>query len=399
MRREAAVPNLDGEALLEFAFAHAYNSVVITDADFDGGPFIQRCNPAFCAMTGYTENELIGQSPRILQGPDTDRKVIERLSREIRAGTFFEGSTVNYRKDGLPYIVQWNISPVRSADGAIVAYISIQQDITARVAAERERSLLAEALNAATDPVIILDQDFVIVFANSAYGREVGRPVEDLLGRSAFLLNPRTPEGPAEPHIRRVLAEGRPYRGVVSFELATGKRVHVDLSISDLVGYNDPKRMDGVRTKKRLQAEFLAKFVQQRQTANPQEKIILVGDFNAYQFNDGIVDVIGTIKGKPAVKGEVMNPSEDLVNPDMTDLVDLINAEQRYSYRYDGNGQVLDHILISNSLQNYIIGFGYARMNADFPESYRTDDNRAERFSDHDAAVAYFSIDAATAKP
>ena len=94
-----------------------------------------------------------------------------------------------------------------------------------------------------------------------------------------------------------------------------------------------------------------------------------------------------------------MNPSEDLVNPDMTDLVELINAEQRYSYRFDGNGQVLDHILISNSLQNYIIGFGYARMNADFPESYRTDDNRAERFSDHDAAVAYFSIDAAVVKP
>jgi predicted extracellular nuclease len=169
--------------------------------------------------------------------------------------------------------------------------------------------------------------------------------------------------------------------------------------LKSFLGYNDPKRMDGVRTKKRLQAEFLAKFVQQRQTANPQEKIILVGDFNAYQFNDGIVDVIGTIKGKPAVKGEVMNPSEDLVNPDMIDLVDLINAEQRYSYRYDGNGQVLDHILISNSLQNYIIGFGYARMNSDFPESYRVDDNRAERFSDHDAAVAYFSIDAAVAKP
>jgi predicted extracellular nuclease len=169
--------------------------------------------------------------------------------------------------------------------------------------------------------------------------------------------------------------------------------------LKSFLGYNDPKRMDGVRTKKRLQAEFLAKFVQQRQTANPKEKIILVGDFNAYQFNDGIVDVIGTIKGKPAAKGEVMNPSEDLVNPDMTDLVELINAEQRYSYRFDGNGQVLDHILISNSLQNYIIGFGYARMNADFPESYRTDDNRAERFSDHDAAVAYFSIDAAVVKP
>ena len=240
MRREAAWLNLHGEAVLEAAFEHLYNAMVVTDADFDGGPFIQRCNPAFCAMTGYTEDELIGQSPRILQGPDTDRKVIDQLTRKIRAGEFFEGSTVNYRKDGASYVVQWNISPVRDADGAIVAYISIQQDITARFAAERERSLLAEALNAATDPVIVMDKNFIIVFANNAFGREVGRPVEDLLGQSAFQLRPRTPQGLAEPQIRRVLAEGSPYRGVVSFELATGKRLHVDLSISSLIGYHDP---------------------------------------------------------------------------------------------------------------------------------------------------------------
>lgn len=170
--------------------------------------------------------------------------------------------------------------------------------------------------------------------------------------------------------------------------------------LKSFLGYDDPKQQDNVRMKKRLQAEFLAKFVQERQKADPKEKIILLGDFNAYQFNDGIVDVIGTIKGKPASKDEVMNPSEDLVDPDMTDLVDLINAEQRYSYRYDGNGQVLDHVLISNSLQNFVLGFGYARVNADFPESYRSDDNRAERYSDHDVAVAYFNIDAAAdAKP
>ena len=241
MGREPAGLNLRGEALLEAAFGHLYNAMVITDADFDGGPFIQRCNPAFCAMTGYTEEELIGQSPRILQGPDTDRNVIDELKRKIRAGEFFEGSTVNYRKDGLSYVVQWNISPVRDdADGAIVAYISIQQDITARFAAERERSLLAEALNAATDPVIVMDNNFTIVFANNAFGREVGRPVDDLLGRSAFELRPRTAEGLAEPQIRRVLAQGIPYHGVVSFELATGKRQHVDLSISSLIGYHDP---------------------------------------------------------------------------------------------------------------------------------------------------------------
>jgi len=83
--------------------------------------------------------------------------------------------------------------------------------------------------------------------------------------------------------------------------------------LKSFLGYDDPKQQDNVRMKKRLQAEFLAKFVQERQKANPAEKIILVGDFNAYQFNDGIVDQIGTIKGKPASKDEVMNPSDDLI--------------------------------------------------------------------------------------
>lgn len=147
---ETALP-LTGEAVLEAAFDHLYNAMVITDADFDGGPFVQRCNRAFCEMTGYTEEEWIGRSPRILQGPDTDRRVIDDLSRKIRAGEFFEGSNVNYRKDGTPYVVQWNISPVRDAGGAIVAYISIQQDITALVDANERNRLLTQQLQLQTD--------------------------------------------------------------------------------------------------------------------------------------------------------------------------------------------------------------------------------------------------------
>ncbi len=158
------------------------------------------------------------------------------------------------------------------------------------------------------------------------------------------------------------------------------------------LGYNDPKQQDNVRLKKKLQAEFLARTVQERQKANLAEKIILLGDFNAYQYNDGIVDVIGTIKGSPAAVGEVMHPSDDLVDPDMINLVDLIAPDQRYSYYFDGNAQVLDHILVSASLRPHVHGFGYARGNADFPAIYRNDDSRPERYSDHDIAVAYFNF-------
>ena len=163
-------------------------------------------------------------------------------------------------------------------------------------------------------------------------------------------------------------------------------------------GYNDPKEQDNVRLKKKLQAEFLAKWVQDRQTKNPSERIILLGDFNAYQFNDGILDVIGTITGKPVGKDQVMNPSDDLVNPDLINLVDKIKADQQYSYSFDGNAQVLDHILINEAMKNHINGFGYVRLNADFPAVYRNDDTRVERFSDHDAAIAYFTFDDITKK-
>ena len=98
--------------LMEPAFRHAFNSILLTDADYsDGGPHIVAVNDAFCRMTGYTEQELLGKSPRILQGPDTDPEVIARLARNIREGEFFVGRTVNYRKDGTPYNVEWNISP------------------------------------------------------------------------------------------------------------------------------------------------------------------------------------------------------------------------------------------------------------------------------------------------
>ncbi len=163
--------------------------------------------------------------------------------------------------------------------------------------------------------------------------------------------------------------------------------------LKSLRGYNDDKDAPFVRLKKKLQAEFLAKFVAERLKADPNERLALVGDFNAFQFNDGITDIIGTLKGTPVGKDAVLNASEDLLNPDLTDLVDLIKANQMYSYSFDGNAQVLDHFLVSPAMKKHLAGFGYARINADFPETYRNDDTRVERFSDHDAAIGYFNFD------
>jgi len=162
-------------------------------------------------------------------------------------------------------------------------------------------------------------------------------------------------------------------------------------------GVDDPKDGQNVRTKKKLQAEFLARWVNERQKANPTERILLVGDFNAFPFNDGLVDQIGTIIGKPAPKDAVIESSADLVETDLIDLVNLIKVDQQYSYTFDGNAQVLDHFIANLPMRKHLAGFGYLRINADFPQVLRAVGDRPERFSDHDVAVGYFTLDAPAA--
>lgn len=162
-------------------------------------------------------------------------------------------------------------------------------------------------------------------------------------------------------------------------------------------GVDDPKDGQAVRMKKKLQAEFLAKWVNDRQKANPAERILLVGDFNVFPFSDGLVDQMGTILGKPAPKDAVLESSPDLVETDLIDLVNLIKVDQQYSYTFDGNAQVLDHFIANVPMRKHLAGFGYLRINADFPQILRAVADRPERFSDHDVAVGYFNLEAPAA--
>jgi hypothetical protein len=147
-----------------------------------------------------------------------------------------------------------------------------------------------------------------------------------------------------------------------------------------------------IRVKRQKQAESLANLIQSFQTSNPAANIISVGDYNAFQFNDGYVDSIGTIKGTPAPSDQVVQASPDLVNPNLNDVAATLPANQHYSYSFDGNAQTLDHALVNPNLFQRLTRFAYARMDADFPESYRNDPNRPERISDHDPEVAYFTL-------
>mgnify|MGYP005840650169 CR=1 FL=1 len=112
-----------------------YNSIVITDEKLEGPdhPKILYVNRSFEKFTGYTADEVLGKTPRILQGEKTQREVLDRLKETLLKGEFFEGNTVNYKKDGTAYYVEWNITPIKNRQGEVTNYFCVQKDITREV--------------------------------------------------------------------------------------------------------------------------------------------------------------------------------------------------------------------------------------------------------------------------
>jgi hypothetical protein len=157
-----------------------------------------------------------------------------------------------------------------------------------------------------------------------------------------------------------------------------------------------PTDGDRVRAKRQEQAESLANLVQTRQTADPNERIILVGDFNAYEFNDGLADLMNTITGTPAPDNETAVPGDgvDLVTPDLDNLVDTPPPAERYSYIFDGQAQNIDHVVVNGALTaaTYARRIEHPRINADFPAVDRNDPGTPRRLSDHDPVVGFFEV-------
>ncbi len=125
--------------LLKSALEQMNEMVIITEADLENfDPKIIYVNSSFLEITGYRKEEIIGKTPKILQGPETDRKMLQDLKRTLLNGHTFHGSTVNYKKDGTPYNVEWSIAPVKDRSGDITHWVSVQSDITAHVQTHKD---------------------------------------------------------------------------------------------------------------------------------------------------------------------------------------------------------------------------------------------------------------------
>ncbi len=105
-------------------------------------------NEAFVRKTGYTSGEVLGRTPRILQGPRTDRRALDRIREAMKAWQSVEVEVVNYCRDGTPFLCELSISPVADERGWFTHWVAVQRDVTHRrrlaLELEHERAALLE---------------------------------------------------------------------------------------------------------------------------------------------------------------------------------------------------------------------------------------------------------------
>ncbi|NNE29129.1 MAG: hypothetical protein HKN16_05810 [Saprospiraceae bacterium] len=141
-----------------------------------------------------------------------------------------------------------------------------------------------------------------------------------------------------------------------------------------------------VRTKRHEQAVSVANMVQSLRGEN----LFIVGDYNAFPFSDGYVDIYNQIQG-----GESEGSSfevEPIVAPALQEPVQSENERESYSYVFDGNTQRLDHILFNDLAEMTFEEIQFFRGNSDAPYTWENSYSRPERASDHDGLVSYYSL-------
>jgi PAS domain S-box-containing protein len=120
------------------AFDDCADAILITDAALPPpGPQILYVNAALERLCGYPRGELLGNTPRLLQGYDTDRDELARLERELALHGQFQGEIINYDKRRQEYVLGWTVVPIRDDAGAVSNWLSLQINVLREAASDR----------------------------------------------------------------------------------------------------------------------------------------------------------------------------------------------------------------------------------------------------------------------
>jgi photoactive yellow protein len=184
--------------------AFVSDAIIITEAapldEAAGGPRIVYVNPAFTAISGYTADEVVGRTPRLLQGRETSPIARAEIRAALERGEGISTDILNYRKDGTPYWIETSIRPVPGADGRPAFFVAVQRDVS-------ERRELQDSLEIARRDAAVANRAKSNFLSHMSH--ELRTPLNAILGFAEMINrevlgpigNPRYAEYAADIHL------------------------------------------------------------------------------------------------------------------------------------------------------------------------------------------------------
>ncbi|WP_436927679.1 PAS domain S-box protein [Halosimplex amylolyticum] len=179
----------------------AGHSVYYTDTD----GMIEYVNPAFEETTGYTAEEAIGQTPRLLKSGEHDQDFYEELWNTILAGDTWSGELINSTKDGDRYIIEQTIAPVEDESGELEQFVAVNMDITDRKDRERRYDAIFNQTYQFTG---LMDPDGTLLEANEAALEFGGMDREEVVSEK-FWTADWFQHGETAQHVREAVERAR----------------------------------------------------------------------------------------------------------------------------------------------------------------------------------------------
>ena len=181
-----AASNILGSDWFDKCANHLNDAIIVTEAEPISypGPRILWANNVFYKLTGYQPAEIIGKSPRTLQGPLTDKAVLKRLRTALKNWEVCRVEVLNYKKDGTTFWNEFEVTPIANEDGYYTHWISVQRDVTERKQLEalitKNEERYAYAIKGANVGVWDLHVDSELIYYSAIWKSMLGYKENEL---------------------------------------------------------------------------------------------------------------------------------------------------------------------------------------------------------------------------
>jgi PAS domain S-box-containing protein len=226
--------------LLESVAVNANDAILITEAEpiNKPGPRIIYVNEAFTCLTGYNQEEVLGKTPRILQGPKSDRRALNKIRAALQQWQPVVVELINYRKDGSEFWVENSIVPVANKDGWYTHWIAVQRDITERKLSEEALRLSDEVLQQMPDAVFLTDLEVNIQKWTGKAEEIFGYTAQEVLGKPIHFLLSEDRKAVTITKVIRKIQETGTFFGEITCLKKDGSHVPIEVTAKTIYDHS-----------------------------------------------------------------------------------------------------------------------------------------------------------------